>query len=168
MSYTIHRANPGNESIIESILIDAVHWLNAMEQPLWSEDDVKWNRISKGNDITEFYIAEREGNPCGCMILKDMDHFFWPDTPEGEALFLHKLAVTNAARKQCVSNALIDFAIEEATRRERKSLRLDCHAKRDNLRKFYERNGFKCVGEKVYNNVYDVPTYFTAFYVRRI
>jgi GNAT superfamily N-acetyltransferase len=165
---TIRRTNPGDEVIVESVLLSTVQWLNTMEQPLWAENDVKWERLSKGNDITECYIAEQGGKPCGCMILKEVDHFFWPDVPESEALFLHKLAVTNAARKQGVGDALIEFAIEESVRRGRQSLRLDCHAKREKLRKFYERHGFECVGEKVYNNVYDVPTYFTAFYIRRI
>jgi predicted GNAT family N-acyltransferase len=165
---SIRRTNPGDEPIIESILLDTVHWLDAMEQPLWAENDVKWERLSRENDITEFYIAERDGIPCGCMMVKDVDPFFWPDVPEGEALFLHKLAVANAARKQGVGDALIKFATEEAARRGRKSLRLDCHAHREKLRKFYERHGFECVGEKMYLNVYDVPKYATAFYVRRI
>jgi len=108
-SITIKQAAEADTPILESILLDTVNWLNEMGQPLWSANDVKWDALSKNFQISDFYIAYSDGVPSGCMALIDYDPFFWPDVAKGEPLILHKLAVTKAARKTGVANALIDY-----------------------------------------------------------
>jgi GNAT superfamily N-acetyltransferase len=150
---TIKRARESDVHIIESILLDTVNWLNEMGQPLWSADEVTWDRLSgkprNGDSYVsgdlkaeDFHIACLGGEPAGCMALIDHDPFFWPDVRKGESLFIHKLAVTKAARKTGVSAVLIDFAKEEGVRRRVKTLRLDTDASRPKTRAFYERHGF--------------------------
>lgn len=156
----IKQADTNDISVIESILLDALNWLNEMGQPLWKAEDVKWDALAKSYRIEEFYIASLDSKPAGCFVLLDYDPFFWPDVKKSEALFIHKLAVTKAARKQGIGNALMDYSKEEAGRRHISSVRLDCHQHRDKLRAFYEKQGFVCVDEKTFNG-----KWYTAFYV---
>ena len=146
--------------VIESILIDTVKWLNEIGQPLWSASEVTWDALSKNYKINDFYIAYADGTPSGCMALVDYDPFFWPDVKKGESLFIHKLAVTKAARKTGVANALMDFFKDQGTVRGAKALRLDTHALRPKLRAFYERHGFVFVEVKVFKG-----DRHTAFYI---
>jgi DNA-directed RNA polymerase specialized sigma24 family protein len=53
----IRQAQANDKPIIESILLDAVKWLNEMEQSLWRAEDVKWDALSKAYKIEDFYIA---------------------------------------------------------------------------------------------------------------
>ena len=159
----IKRAEPIDIPIIESILLDTINWLNDMNQPLWRAEEVKWDTLSKSYQIGDFYIAFLNGEPAGCMVLLDHDPFFWPDVARGEALFIHKLAVTKHAKKSGVADTLINFAKDEGMKRQASSIRLDCHQYREKLRAFYERHGFVCVEEKIINEKWHV-----AFYVHTI
>jgi SAM-dependent methyltransferase/GNAT superfamily N-acetyltransferase len=157
---TIKQAQENDISVLESILLDTVNWLNEMDQPLWGTDEIKWNALSKNYKIGDFYIAYADGLPSGCIALVDYDPFFWPDVQKGESLFIHKLAVTKAARKSGVSDALMDFFKEQGVVRRVKTLRLDTHALRPKLRNFYERHGFIFVEVKVFKG-----DRHTAFYI---
>ena len=160
INITIKKAHDSDIPVLESILLDAVNWLNEMGQPLWGADEVAWDALSKKYRINDFHIAYTDGIPSGCMALIDYDPFFWPNVKKGESLFIHKLAVTKAARKSGVTDALMAFFKEQGAVRGIKTLRLDTHALRPKLRAFYERHGFVLVEEKVFKG-----DCHTAFYV---
>jgi SAM-dependent methyltransferase/GNAT superfamily N-acetyltransferase len=130
-----------------------------MGQPLWKIEDVKWPALSKSFQIDDFYVAYKDGIPSGCMALIDYDPFFWPDVKKGESLFIHKLAVTKAARKSGVSEALLGFSKEQGAQRGIKVIRLDTDAQRPKTRAFYERNGFVFISKK------EMGSFHVAFYV---
>ena len=155
----ITQAAPSDIPVIEAILLEAVNRLNAQGTPLWGADEVEWDSLSESYAVSDFYVASLNGNPSGCMALVERDPYLWPNVPEGESLFIHKLAVTNAARKTGVSNALMEFYKEQGRKRGVKSLRLDTHARRPRLRAFYERRGFTLVEVKTLNG-----DRHTAFY----
>jgi GNAT superfamily N-acetyltransferase len=156
----IKRAKPMDIPVIESILLDTVNWLNDINQQLWREEDVKWDALAKSYQIEDFYIVFLNSEPAGCMVLLDYDPFFWPNVAKGEALFIHKLAITKLARKSGVADALINFAKDEGIKQHASSIRLDCNQYREKLRAFYERHSFVCVDEKIINEKWHV-----AFYV---
>ena len=105
----IKQATESDIPVPEEVLLNTVNWLNEMEQPLWNANEVTWDELSKNYRISDFYIAYADGKPSGCLALVDHDPFFWPDVKKGESLFIHKLAVTEAARKAGVADALIEF-----------------------------------------------------------
>ncbi|MDR1692064.1 MAG: GNAT family N-acetyltransferase [Oscillospiraceae bacterium] len=156
---TIEQASSGDIAVLERVLLDTVTWLNDKGTPLWGASEVTWDALSKKYSASDFYLAYLDGAPAGCMALIEDDPFFWPDVPPDESLFLHKLAVTKAARKLGVSDALMDFSKSEGVRRGKTTLRLDTHALRPKVRAFYERHGFRHVGTKVL-----LGKYHTAFY----
>lgn len=157
---TIKQATEAEISVIESILLDTVNWLNEMNQPLWGANEVTWDVLSKNYKINDFYIAYANGIPSGCMALVDYDPFFWSDVKRGESLYIHKLAVTKAARKSGVADALMETFKEQGAKRGVKTLRLDTHALRPKLRAFYERHGFIFVEMKIFKG-----DRHTAFYI---
>jgi len=153
-SIIIKQATESDIPVIESVLLDTVNWLKDMGQPLWEADEVTWEKLAgkpptDGNHyisgnyvINNFYIAYLNGVPAGCMALIDDDPFFWPDVKKGESLFMHKLAVTKAARKSGVADALMNYFKRQGTERGIKAIRLDTDASRPKTRAFYERHGF--------------------------
>lgn len=157
---TIKQAQESDIPVVESILLDTINWLQEIGQSLWSAETVTWEALSKKHKIGDFYIAYMDGKPSGCMAIIDYDPFFWPDVKKGESLFVHKVAVTKAARKSGVSDALINNFKEQGALRGVSAVRLDFHAKRSRVRAFYERHGFTLAEIKEFGGDRD-----TAFYV---
>jgi len=159
----IKQAGENDIPVIEGILLDAVNRLNAEGQPLWGAEEVSWGALSKSYGAGDFYIAYLDGVPSGCMAMVDHDPFFWPDVKKGEALFIHKLAVTTAARKSDAADALIDFFKARGAERGVKTLRLDTHALRPRLRAFYERHGFVCSEVKIIRDIWHMAFYIYTY-----
>jgi GNAT superfamily N-acetyltransferase len=86
----------------------------------------------------EFVVAKQGGTVVGTMLLMLEDADFWDDHPRGEAVFVHKVAVSRAYAGLGVTAALLEFAASEALRLERKFVRLDC-ALRQKLVNLYEK-----------------------------
>ena len=155
----IRQAREGDVFDIERVMLDAVRWLIELGQPLWGEDEVRWDSLSKKHAAGDFHIAYMDGEPSGCLAIIDYDPFFWPDIRKGESLFIHKFAVTKAARKTGVSDALINYSKKLCAVLHIKTLRLDTDAQRPKTRAFYERHGFELAGLR------SVGDFHQAFYV---
>jgi len=145
----IHHASTEMIPIIESILLEAVAWMDGIGQPLWGEDEVRWPRLNRNFEASDFYVAHVAGVHAGCMALVDSDEVVWPGIASGESLFIHKLAVTRRAAGTGVSEALIERAKEICRECGIPALRLDCAQGRPKLYAFYERCGFRFVDADV-------------------
>jgi GNAT superfamily N-acetyltransferase len=156
----VKQASEKDIPVIESILLDAVHWMDENDLHQWEERNVRWDGLSKHYTADDFCIAYDNNTPAAWMALVDYDPVFWPDIPKGESLYIHKLAVLRKYAGQGYSTELIDFAKEKARQSGIGAIRLDCHKNRPKVRAVYERHGFVCVGEKTLFGKYE-----TAFYV---
>ncbi len=149
----IKKATENDIFIIEDILLNAVKWMDSTGLHQWEESNVRWTNLSKHFEISDFYIAYDSNIPVACMALIDHDPFFWPNIPQGESLYLHKIAVKRTHAGKGFSKELIDFAKEKAKLLGINILRLDCHLKRFKVRAVYE-------DEKTLFGKYE-----TAFYI---
>jgi len=68
---------------------------------------------------------------------------FWSDMAEGDAAYVHRLAVRRAFSGQGVSTALLAWSVERTRMLGRRFLRLDTEASRAKLRALYENFGFR-------------------------
>ena len=156
----IKKAEDKDIHIIEDILNDAVDWMNTNNIPnLWNQENVSWNNLSKSYDITNFYIAYVAEQPVGCMAITDEDKKYWKEDKEGEALYLHKLAVKQNFKGMGVSSELINYAKQITIISGIKSLKLDCNADRLKLMKIYQKNGFEQVDIIHMDNDYKMALY---------
>jgi len=155
----IRQATQADIPAIEGILLDAVRWLDANGQHQWDAENVRWAKLSQYFGIHNFHLAFDGGTPVACMALIDHDPHFWPDIPKGESLYLHKVAVLRAYAGKGYVRKLVDFAKEKAACEGIKSLRLDCHLRRNKVRAVYEKLGFVCVAETVLFDQYETALY---------
>lgn len=86
-------------------------------------------------------IGFADGEPVACLYLLHEDPAFWPQARAGEALYVHRLAVTRAASGKGWSRALLDWATGDARRRGRSFVRLDTEL-RPKLLALYQNAGF--------------------------
>lgn len=156
----IKNAEQKDIHVIEDILIDAVNWMNSNNIPnMWTEENVKWDILSKSYDISNFYIYYINRQPAGCMALTNEDKKYWKSDRQGESLYLHKLAVKQNYRGMSISSELINYAKQMAISSGIKSIKLDCNADRLKLMKLYENNGFDFVNTFYMNDSYKMARY---------
>ena len=96
----------------------------------------------------EAHLVVRRADAVAAFLLQDEDAAFWDDRPLGEAIYLHRIAVSPAAQGGQATQVLTDWAAEETLRRGRDRLRLDC-APRPKLVEVYARLGFTAVDRRV-------------------
>ena len=75
------------------------------------------------------------------MYLHNEDRVFWPDARDGEALYVHRLAVARRFAGRGLSMIMLEWSVREAKRLGRDYLRLDCEP-RAKLLTLYQRAGF--------------------------
>jgi GNAT superfamily N-acetyltransferase len=100
-------------------------------------------RIVADVDARLFFVAEWEGVAAGVVKFQLEDSLFWPDVPQGQSAFVHRLAVRRQFAGGGISSALLRWAVGRTRSLGRDYLRLDCEASRPRLRAVYERFGFR-------------------------
>jgi GNAT superfamily N-acetyltransferase len=159
---TVRLASAEDGAVVMSILREAAEWLESRGIPLWRTDELSDEAIAADVAAGSFWIAEVRGESAGTVRLQFSDPEFWPDVPEADCLFLHRLAVRRQFAGGEVSSALLSFALDMTRTRNRRLLCLDCEADRERLRAIYERFGFTHHSDR------HVGPYFVARYTMSV
>lgn len=109
---------------------------------MWRANELLPARIARDVHDGLFFLAEVANEPAGTIKFQLSDVEFWPDVPDHESAFIHRLAVRRRFAGGAVSTALLAWALKRTASFGRRYLRLDCEASRHKLREFYERFGF--------------------------
>jgi GNAT superfamily N-acetyltransferase len=133
---------PRDVEKVSHVLQEAALWLHQMGMAMWRDDELTPSRTAADVDAGQFYIAECDGETAGVVRFQLKDPLFWPDVPQTESAYVHRLAVRRKFAGKGVSSALLRWAVERANSLGRDYIRLDCEASRPRLRAFYERFGF--------------------------
>jgi hypothetical protein len=85
----------------------------------------------------------------GTACLTAGDPQYWPEAIDGEAMYVHRLAVRRASAGGLISAALLRWCGAQARVLGCHYLRLDCDAGRPRLRRVYENFGFEFHSERL-------------------
>jgi GNAT superfamily N-acetyltransferase len=142
-SIVVRQANAHDVETVSSILIEAAFWLEQQGIPLWRADELAPHHIQQ--EVLEglFVLAESGGEAAGTLRYQLRDPLFWPDMPDDDSAFLHRVAVRRRYAGGSVSTALMEWAVNRTRAIGRKYVRLDTDASRLKLRAVYERFGFR-------------------------
>lgn len=136
-------ARPSDATAIAAVLREAAQWLVDQQMPLWAVSDFGETSVQRDVEGGLYVVARMDGDAVvGVVRFQQQDPDFWPDAEPGTSAFLHKLAVRRAWAGQGVSAALLAFARDHARSLGLRTLRLDCVADRQPLRRLYEGFGF--------------------------
>jgi GNAT superfamily N-acetyltransferase len=154
----IRQAQSADLEAVHGTLHEAASWLTQRGETLWRDDEIAPERIADDVKNGLFFIAERDGEVAGVVKFQLEDPLFWPDLPNGEAAFVHRLAVRRAFAGGGISTALLNWAAQRTKNLGRRFLRLDTEASRPKLRAVYEKFGFRHHSDR------HVGPYFVARY----
>jgi GNAT superfamily N-acetyltransferase len=158
MTITVRQAETADVEVVAAILTEAAEWLDGRGMAMWRADELTPERVLRDVAAGLFFLAERSGQPVGTLKFQLSDQEFWPDVPETDAAFIHRLAVRRESAGGTVSSALLSWAAHRTSSLGRQFLRLDCEASRPRLRAVYERFGFRHHSDR------QVGPYFVARY----
>jgi GNAT superfamily N-acetyltransferase len=143
---------------VSGILCEAARWLQQNGMAMWRDNELAPERLAADVQAGLFFLAEKDGQAAGTIKFQLEDPLFWPDVPQGQSAFIHRLAVRRCFAGGVVSSILLAWAVQRARALHRPFLRLDCEASRPRLRAVYERFGFRHHSDK------QVGPYFVARY----
>jgi GNAT superfamily N-acetyltransferase len=158
MSLVIRQADVAETAAVSAVLSEAAAWLAATGRPMWKADELSPARIAADVGNRLFHVAVIDGDIVGTVKFQLTDLEFWPDVPQAECAFIHRLAVRRRAAGGDVADALMRWAVDRARSLGRRYLRLDTEASRTRLRERYERFGFR------HHSNRQVGPYFVARY----
>lgn len=151
----------GDVSAASSVLMASAVDRAARGEELWLPQSLTPERLGKYYPPEGWQVAWHGGQPAGCYVLLDRDPLFWPDDPEGEAMYLHKLAVHPDVQGQGLARTLLQRASQQAAQGGRACLRLDTATQRPKLRAVYESFGFHHVADRIVKSwavsLYELP-----------
>ena len=158
MKPIIRIASIGEVDLVSDILCEADKWLTEKGEPLWRTGELAAEQLSADVSNGMFYIAWVGTDSAGVFKFQTEDKLFWPDVPDGESCFIHRVAVRRNHAGKGISSAMIDYAKAATEAMGRQFLRLDTEATRPKLRAVYEKQGFK------FHSTRHVGSYFVARY----
>jgi GNAT superfamily N-acetyltransferase len=129
--------------IVSSILKEAADWLQTTGRRMWRDDELEADAIFHDIEAGSFRLAYYEDEPAGTIKFQLEDTRFWPDYPEADSAYVHRIAVKRKFAGHGVATAMLQWAVKHAATLGRSYLRLDCEADRKPLRAIYERFGFR-------------------------
>jgi GNAT superfamily N-acetyltransferase len=158
MTIAVRVARPADAPTVERLLRDAAQWVDALGVVMWEEGELDPATIAGEVAAGQFFLAEVDGTVAGAIRFQLEDRLFWPDIPQEESAFVHRLVVARAFKGRGVSTALLEWSVERARAMGKRFLRLDCDAERAKLRALYERCGFRLHSHR------QVTSYYVARY----
>ncbi|MGO9147399.1 MAG: hypothetical protein ACLQDF_13625, partial [Desulfomonilia bacterium] len=85
------RAGPDDAGAASSIMCEAALRLKEQGQTLWFPEELTAQRLKGSIDAGELYLVMMQGQPVGTVIFQLHDRLYWPDMPEGDAAYIHKI-----------------------------------------------------------------------------
>jgi GNAT superfamily N-acetyltransferase len=154
----VRAATSADAPAVTAILAEVDAWVAQLGTPMWELGEVEEGRLATEVASGLFSLALCDGEPAGTVKFQLDDPLFWPDRPDDNAAYIHRLAVRRKFAGGRISTALMTWAVDQTRALDRDVLRLDCDADRVSLRAVYERFGF------VYHSDRQVGPYYVARY----
>lgn len=144
----IIRADRSDAGTASALMLDAASWLQERGQVLWFPEELKPETLEGVIDAGELHLVKVQGRAVGTVIFQLHDRLFWPDMPEGDAAYIHKLTMTREVAGKGIGLKVLAWARDRARRMGLTYLRLDTEAARKNLCDYYESAGFSRHSER--------------------
>jgi GNAT superfamily N-acetyltransferase len=142
----VERARADDAAAVHALYEEAAAFLTARGLRQWLPGAWTSDAISQAIARGEIFVARSGSRLAALLSLVDEDLEIW-GASDGTALYLHKLTVARASASEGLGRRLLDWVADEARRRGRLRVRLDCVASNTFLRRYYAAAGFAECGE---------------------
>jgi len=141
-------ATPADVDDIHALRRSLEDWMAAHGTVQWPQGSLPRERIAKQVDAGEWHVVhDEELGLVGTVRLLWTDPDFWGEdhTP---AVYVHGLMVDRRAAGHGLGTTLLDWAAARGRDAGVDLFRLDCRTTNPDIRAYYERYGFRAVGQR--------------------
>jgi len=144
MTLLIARGTLDDVTETDALIRSAAEWLIKKGEPLWGPNETSRDELVRVAQLGELVVGRVAGELASCMYLHNEDRLFWPQVREGEAFYIHRLAVARTFAGRGYAHAMLEWAANDARAKGRPYLRLDCEP-RAKLLALYTSAGYRRV-----------------------
>jgi GNAT superfamily N-acetyltransferase len=142
LDFEFVKAMPEDAGLASSIMLEAALWLKEQGQTLWFPEELTPEKLMDHIHAGELYLVMMQSRPVGTVIFQLHDKTYWPDMPEGDAAYIHKIILRRSVAGAGLGAQILAWAKEKARSAGMAYLRLDTEAARAKLCALYESAGF--------------------------
>lgn len=129
-----------------SIMREVAAWGRGQGFRVWPDEWLtRQELLTREARPENFYVGTVDGREACASILQWSDREYWPDAPEYEAGYLHKLCVRRAFAHMGMTRQVIETVREECARRGAQYIRLDTGVNEPVVQRIYQEAGFRIV-----------------------
>ena len=157
----IRKASPKDLDVVKGITEACAAHMIAQGIYQWNEHYP--SRAVFQQDIAngQLYVYLHESQPVGCvMFSKEKDALYnsihW-QTPDGNNLYIHRLAVHPNFQGQGIARQLMDYAEAHAQQEKCTAVRLDTFSKNPRNHRFYKARGYQQLGDVIFPKQSEYP-----------
>jgi len=136
-----------------NLMKEVASWGRSVGLNVWKDEHLTREKLMLNVTEDDFCIGKVSGTNACCMILQWSDAFFWSNSKENEAGYIHKLCVRREYAGMGLPGKMVEFAIEECKKRNIKYLRLDTGWTKKKLCNLYKSLGFEIVDKFLLDSV---------------
>jgi len=125
------------------------HWLG-FEQTL----------VAKEIDEQRHYVIVAEGQIVGTFCITLSDPLIWKDADHTAAIYIHRIATSQAFRGHNFVKHIINWGLEFAKTNSLKYIRMDTGSGNDRLINYYISCGFTFIGDTTVNYTTDLLAHY--------
>ncbi|WP_456274587.1 GNAT family N-acetyltransferase [Bacillus sp. AK031] len=147
--FSLRKAAEKDLDQVLQLLVGAAEWLQTKDTSQWDYyiSDLEGNteEVLESIQRQNTYILEKDGESAASVTLEnhpnEWDCEIWAEEAERkDVIYLHRLVVKRSLSGNGVGNALMEWAKEEARRRDKKYIHFDCLASNKGLNNYYQRH----------------------------
>lgn len=143
MEVTLHSNRPGEAM---AVMREVAGWYRDHGYRVWPDEWLTPEELLTEEARPEnFYVGTVDGKTACAFILQWSDREYWPQAPEYEAGYLHKLCVSRAFAHQGMTARVVKALKAECRRQGARYLRLDTGYEEPTVRDIYLAAGFQVV-----------------------
>ena len=113
---SVRQAQADEAAVVSGVLSEADAWLRTRGQPLWEPAQLMASELRAEVEAGKYIVCSEGDIVVGVARLTEDDLTFWPDAVEGEAFYVHRLALRRTHAGKGVSLALLDWSGKPALR----------------------------------------------------
>ena len=141
-------ATPSDVDMVIDLLEEGARWLQAMGIEQWPVGvfSALHDLLTKHVAVGEVFLGVQADFVVATIRLQWSDHEMWPED-EGEAGYVHGLAVRRAWAGRGIGRRMLRWAEATVKQEGKRYLRLDCVAHNERLVRYYLEAGFEPRGQ---------------------
>lgn len=129
-----------------SVMREVAAWGREQGYSVWPDEWLTAEElVTPHAQPVNFCIGTVDGETACAFILQWADFDYWPDAPEYEAAYLHKLCVRRKFAGKGMTKLVTDAVCAECRQRGIRYIRLDTALDEKAVRKIYLNAGYKIV-----------------------